>query len=207
MDIIKILAQELEITEKQVQSTVALFDEGNTVPFVARYRKEVTGGLDDTVLRKLSQRLEYLRNLEQKKDDVMRIITEQGKMTDELADAIAKAQTLQEIEDIYRPYRPKRRTRATVAKEKGLEPLADIIFAQDVFSGTAEDLATPFINPEKEVNSAEEAIAGAMDIIAESISDNADYRKDIREYTYKNGVVVSKNNIDVVNKSFTTKIN
>ncbi len=193
MDIIKILAQELEITEKQVQSTVALFDEGNTVPFVARYRKEVTGGLDDTVLRKLSQRLEYLRNLLQKKDDVMRIITEQGKMTDELAKAIEEAKTLQEIEDIYRPYRPKRRTRATVAKEKGLEPLADIIFAQEVFSGTVKDLATPFINPEKEVNTAEEAIAGAMDIIAESISDNADYRKDIREYTYKNGIVVSKN--------------
>ena len=169
-----------------------MFDEGNTVPFVARYRKEVTGGLDDTVLRKLSQRLEYLRNLEQKKDDVMRIITEQGKMTDELAKSIEEAKTLQEIEDIYRPYRPKRRTRATIAKEKGLEPLADIIFAQNIFSGTVEDIAAEYINEEKEVTSAQDAIAGAMDIIAEIISDNADYRKDIREYTYKNGIVVSK---------------
>ncbi len=192
MDIIKTLSQELEVSEKQINSTVALIDEGNTIPFIARYRKEVTGGLDDTVLRKLSERLEYLRNLVAKKEDVSRIITEQGKMTEELQASIDAAVTLQEIEDIYRPYRPKRRTRATVAKEKGLEPLAVIILNQDTFDGTFEDLTAPFIDAEKGVETAEDAIAGAMDIIAEIVSDNADFRKMIREYTYETGTISSK---------------
>ncbi len=192
MDIIKILSQELEVSEKQIASTVALIDDGNTIPFIARYRKEVTGGLDDTVLRRLNERLEYLRNLLAKKEDVSRIITEQGKMTDELQASIDGAKTLQEIEDIYRPYRPKRRTRATVAKEKGLEPLANIIMAQDIFEGTPEEIASPYINEEKEVTTAEDALAGAMDIIAETVSDNADFRKMIREYTYETATISSK---------------
>lgn len=196
MDIIKKLSEELEVSEKQISSTVALIDEGNTIPFIARYRKEVTGGLDDTVLRKLSERLEYLRNLTAKKEDVTRIITEQGKMTDELLLAIDKAGTLQEIEDIYRPYRPKRRTRATIAKEKGLEPLANTILEQNIYEGTIEEIALPYINEEKEVTTIDEALAGAMDIIAEIVSDNADFRKIIREFTYENGIVISKKNKD-----------
>ena len=190
MDIIQILSEELEISKKQIESTVALIDEGNTIPFIARYRKEVTGGLDDTVLRKLGKRLEYLRNLAEKKEDVIRIITEQGKMTDEILASIEKASTMQEMEDIYRPFRPKRRTRATVAKEKGLEPLAQIILMQLESKKTLEELASEYIT--EEVPTVEDALAGARDIIAESVSDDADKRKSVREFTYKNGIVVSK---------------
>ncbi len=192
MNINETLSKELNVSLKQIDDTVKLIDEGNTIPFIARYRKEVTGGLDDTVLRKLNDRLEYLRNLEAKKEDVIRIITEQGKMTDELLKAITAASTQSEIEDIYRPYRPKRRTRATIAKEKGLEPLADIIMSQLVTDGTIEEIAEPYVNPEKEVMTVQDAIDGAKDIIAENISDNADYRKMIREYTYDTGIVESK---------------
>ena len=190
MDIIQILSEELKISKKQIENTVALIDEGNTIPFIARYRKEVTGGLDDTVLRKLGKRLEYLRNLAEKKEDVIRIITEQGKMTDEILASIEKASTMQEMEDIYRPFRPKRRTRATVAKEKGLEPLAQIILMQLESKKSLSEIASEYIT--EEVPTEEEALAGARDIIAESVSDDADKRKAVREFTYKNGIVVSK---------------
>lgn len=183
--ILSILSEELGINLSQIENTVKLIDEGNTIPFIARYRKEVTGGLDDVQLRKLFDRLTYLRTLEEKKEDVIRLIGEQDKLTPEIEQAVKDAKTLQEIEDIYRPFRPKRRTRATVAKEKGLEPLAKLIMEQE-----EEDIASAaasFVNPEKGVETADDAIAGAKDIIAEEISDNADFRKLVREYTYKNG--------------------
>lgn len=184
-EILSILSEELGISLSQIENTVKLIDEGNTIPFIARYRKEVTGGLDDVQLRKLFDRLTYLRTLEEKKEDVIRLIGEQDKLTPEIEQAVKDAKTLQEIEDIYRPFRPKRRTRATVAKEKGLEPLAKLIMEQE-----EEDIASAaasFVNPEKGVETADDAIAGAKDIIAEEISDNADFRKLVREYTYKNG--------------------
>lgn len=195
MNIIQILAEELAITAGQVDKTVELLDNGNTVPFISRYRKEVTGGLNDEVLRKLSDRLTYLRNLQQRKEDVIRIIEEQGNMTDELKIAIENAKTLQETEDIYRPFRPKRRTRATVAKEKGLEPLALLICA-GASKDEVDKKAAEFIDAEKGVESVEDAVSGAMDIVAEQISDNADYRKIIRNLTTVNGVVTSKQNTE-----------
>ena len=190
--IIKQLTKELEIKEWQVVNTVELIDQGNTIPFIARYRKEKTGELDDTVLRKFGERLEYLRNLENRKQEVKRLIGEMGKLTDELATKIDSAEILTEIEDIYRPYKPKKRTRATIAKEKGLEPLSDIIFAQDILVEGIDDIASPFVNEEKGVSSIEDALKGAMDIIAEIISDDADYRKFIRDITYKEGILVTK---------------
>ncbi|MBQ3053779.1 MAG: RNA-binding transcriptional accessory protein [Clostridia bacterium] len=190
MDILKQLSEELSIALSQITNTVALIDEGNTIPFIARYRKEVTGGLDDTQLRKLSDRLTYLRTLQEKKEDVIRLIGEQELLTPEIEKAVTEAKTLQEIEDIYRPFRPKRRTRATVAKEKGLAPLADIIMEQK--SENVDGLALEYINQEKGVESVADAISGAKDIIAESVSDNADFRKLIREYTYKNASISSK---------------
>lgn len=191
-NLIKQLAGELGVKEWQVENTVALIDEGNTIPFIARYRKERTGELDDTVLRKLDERLQYLRNLENRKQEVIRLIDEQGKMTDELRSKIESAAILTEIEDLYRPYKPKKRTRATIAKEKGLEPLADILMAQEIYEGSIADIASPFINEEKGVTSADEALQGAMDIIAETISDNAEYRKFIRDITFKEGFIISK---------------
>lgn len=186
-----ILMEEFSLKEFQVTNTLKLIDEGCTVPFIARYRKEATGELSDEVLRALSARLEYLRNFEAKKEEVTRLIDEQGKLTDELKTSIENAKTITELDDIYRPYRPKRRTRATIAKEKGLEGLADIIFAQD--SDLApEVLASDYIDAEKGVENAEDAIAGAMDIIAEIISDNADYRKKIRELSFEHGMIVTK---------------
>ncbi len=190
MEILQQLSQELGIALSQIESTVKLIDEGNTIPFIARYRKEVTGGLDDTELRKLFDRLTYLRNLNEKKEDVIRLIGEQEKLTPEIEEAVKNAKTITEIEDIYRPFRPKRRTRATIAKEKGLEPLATLIMEQQ--EQDIEGAAAQFIDSEKGVESVEDAIAGAMDIIAEEISDNADFRKLVREYTYKNGTITSK---------------
>lgn len=195
MDIIQMLSEELGIGKNQVQKTVELLDDGNTVPFIARYRKEVTGGLNDEVLRKLADRLTYLRNLQQRKEDVIRIIDEQGNLTDELRQAIENAKTLQETEDIYRPFKPKRRTRATVAKEKGLEPLA-ILIAKGASKKEVDKKAEEFIDAEKGVETAEEAVAGAMDIVAEQISDNADYRKIIRNLTTMNGMITSKRNTE-----------
>lgn len=191
MDIIKKLQEELNLKSFQVENTVKLIDEGNTIPFIARYRKEATGSLDDVILRNLYERLNYLRNLVEKKEQITRTIDEQGKLTDELVKKIEKAETLTELEDIYRPYRPKRRTRATKAKEKGLEPLAKILWEQDI-NRSPEEIAKDYINPEKEVNTVEDAIGGAMDILAEWISDNADYRKYIRKETFEKGLLVTK---------------
>lgn len=188
MDVLKALQQEFKLKPFQVEQTVALIDEGNTIPFIARYRKEMTGSLTDEVLRDLYDRLVYLRNLESKKEQVLATIEEQGKLTESLKKSILEATTLVEVEDLYRPYRPKRRTRATIAKEKGLEPLATLIYLQQ-FNGSVEEEAKKFIDVEKEVNSVQEAIQGAQDILAEAISDEADYRKYIRDLTYRKGMV------------------
>ena len=191
MEISVQLAQELNLKQWQVDNTIALIDEGNTIPFISRYRKEATGELNDEILRVFDERLKYLRNMQERKDDVKRIIEEQGKLTEELAAAIDACQKLTEIEDLYRPYRPKRKTRATVAKAKGLEPLAEAIYAQNP-DFDPETAAADYINEEKEVASVEEALQGAMDIIAESISDNAEHRKKIRDITFKSGIVSVK---------------
>lgn len=190
MDILKQLSEELNIKLGQVEAAVKLIDEGSTIPFIARYRKEVTGSLNDEVLRNLHERLLYLRNLEDKKASVLASIEEQGKLTEELKTQILEATTLVVVEDLYRPYRPKRRTRATVAKEKGLEPLANIILLQMTNQAIEED-AKNFISEEKEVHTVEEAIAGALDIIAENISDEADYRIYIRKITFEEGTIAS----------------
>ena len=192
MDIIKTLAQQLSLKEKQVADTVKLIDEGNTIPFIARYRKEVTGSLDDEILRKLYDRLIYLRALDERREEVLRLIDEQGNLSSELKEKIEAATVLQELEDIYRPYRPKRRTRATVAKEKGLEPLANLIFLQEEKMGNPCDFAAAYINEEKEVFTGDDAIQGAMDIIAEIISDDADHRKMVRNATFSQGFLASK---------------
>ena len=189
--IINKIAEELNVKNTQVENAVKLIDEGNTIPFIARYRKEATGGLSDEVLRDLGLRLNYLRNLEVRKEEVIKLIDEQGKLTDELTVAIAAAETLAEVEDLYRPYKQKKKTRATVAKAKGLEPLANIIFAQEEKQDINEIAAT-FINEEKEVATSEEAIQGALDIIAENISDNAKYRKYIKKVCYREGSIATK---------------
>ena len=190
MDINQKITEELGVKRWQVDAAVKLIDEGNTIPFIARYRKEATGTLNDEQLRKLHERLVYLRNLEEKKAQVLSSIEEQGKLTDELRAQIEKAETLVVVEDLYRPYRPKRRTRATIAKEKGLEPLAALILLQKT-DVPLEQTAQAYVDPQKEVHSAEEAIAGARDIIAEGISDEADYRSYIRKITMQKGRVVS----------------
>ncbi|MCR5415667.1 MAG: RNA-binding transcriptional accessory protein [Pseudobutyrivibrio sp.] len=191
MDITKQIASELTVKVSQVDAAIKLLDEGNTVPFISRYRKEATGGLNDEQLRNLSERLTYLRNLEDKKATCLASIEEQGLLTDELKKAILEATTQVAVDDLYRPYRPKRRTRATIAKEKGLEPLANIIILQ-MTEKPLEEEAQAFVDAEKGVETVEDAIAGACDIIAESISDDADYRTWIREKTFKNGRIVSK---------------
>ncbi len=190
MDIIKKISEELNIKLSQVDATVKLIDEGNTIPFIARYRKEVTGSLNDEVLRNLDDRLKYLRNLEERKQSVIASIEEQGKLTEELKKDIEAAETLVLVEDLYRPYKQKRRTRAIIAKEKGLEPLANIITLQ-MTNKSLEEEAEEYINPEKEVNTVEDAIAGAKDIIAESISDEAEYRTYIRKITFTEGKLIS----------------
>ena len=191
MNITRIIAEELKVKESQVDATVKLIDDGNTIPFIARYRKEATGGLSDETLRDLGERLNYLRNLETRKQEVVNSIEGQGKLTDEIVIALEMAKTLAEVEDIYRPYKQKKRTRATIAKEKGLEPLADIIYMQKE-TKAIEEIAKEYIDSEKEVNTIEEAIAGALDIIAENISDNADYRKNIKRLTYRDGLIETK---------------
>ena len=191
MDIIKTLAQELEIRPEQAQAAVELIDDGNTIPFISRYRKEATGSLNDEVLRKLFERLNYLRSLEDKKAQVIATIEEQGKLTKELKKQIEEAQTLVVVEDIYRPYRPKRRTRATIAKEKGLEPLANVILLQ-MTGRTLEEEAEPYISEEKGVSDAKDAINGAKDILAESISDEADYRIRSRKMTMQEGALTAE---------------
>ena len=190
MDIIKVLQQELQIGYKQAEAAVALIDEGNTIPFIARYRKEATGAMDDQVLRNLDERLRYLRNLEEKKEQVLGSIREQEKLTPELEAQIRAAATMVAVDDLYRPYRPKRRTRAMIAKERGLEPLADLISLQMV-KEPVEKLAEAYISQEKEVLTAQDAVNGAKDILAERISDRADYRTYIRRTTMDQGSVCS----------------
>ena len=190
MDIIKTLAQELEIKEGQAEAAVQLIDDGNTIPFISRYRKEMTGSLNDEILRKLYERLNYLRSLEEKKAQVLATIEEQGKLTEELRAQIEAAQTLVMVEDLYRPYRPKRRTRATIAKEKGLEPLAQLILLQKT-ARSLEEEAQAYVSEEKGVSGAAEAVAGAQDIIAEQISDEANYRTRIRNMTMKEGMLTA----------------
>ena len=193
MDIIKRLAEEFNIKVEQVEKTVALIDDGNTIPFIARYRKEETGSLDDNLLRDLDDRLQYLRNIEKRKEEVKNLITEMGKMTDEISAAIDNAQTITEVDDIYRPFRPHRKTRASIARERGLEPLAELILAQnDKYEPVLELVAEEYINEELGVESAEAALAGACDIIAESVSDNADYRKTVRKITFDMGIISTK---------------
>ena len=190
MDINQKLTEELGVKKWQVEAAVKLIDEGNTIPFISRYRKEATGSLNDEQLRKLHERLLYLRNLEEKKEQVLATIEEQGKLTESLKAQILAAETLVVVEDLYRPYRPKRRTRATIAKEKGLEPLAALIMLQKT-EVSIEEAAKTYISEEKEVKTVEEAIAGAKDIIAEYISDEADYRIYIRDLTVKQGKIIS----------------
>ena len=189
--IYKKIADELNIRESQVESAVKLIDEGNTIPFIARYRKEATGNLSDEVLRNLDERLKYLRNLEERKEEIIRLIDEQGKLTDELTVKIAGTMILAELEDIYRPFRPKKRTKATIAKEKGLEPLSQIIYLQKERKDINE-IAKEYINKEKGVETAEEAINGALDIIAENIADDADYRKKIKSFDFREAVIKTK---------------
>lgn len=198
MNIIETLAKEFSLKVSQVEATVGLIDDGNTIPFIARYRKEVTGSLDDTVLRNLDDRLKYLRNLEAEKEKVYSNIEAQGKLTPEIIEALEKAQTMTEVEDIYRPFKPKRETRASLARKKGLEPLANLIMEQnDSYSPEIIEVAKDYITTENEdkklhVKTAEDAINGAKDIICEDISDNADYRKAIRKLTVDHGLVISK---------------
>ena len=193
MNILQTLAKEFNLKEDQVTNTVALIDEGNTIPFIARYRKEVTGSLDDTVLRDLVERLTYLRNIEKRKEEVKGLIAAQDKLTDEISLAIDNATTITEVDDIYRPFRPHRKTRASVAREKGLEPLAELILQQmDFYDPSLEEQAAAYVDEEKGVASAEEALAGAKDIIAETVSDNAEFRKEIRRLTWDFGFIFSK---------------
>ena len=192
MDIIQTLAQELDKNPQHVENVVRLLDEGNTIPFIARYRKELHGAMDDTALRTLEERLQYLRGLEERREAVKKSIESQGKLTEELSAAIDQAQTLAEVEDLYRPYKQKRRTRATVAREKGLEPLAQLLFAQERDCPRPEEAAQDFIDPDKGVETIADALGGAHDIVAEWISDDAAIRKALREYTLRQGKLVSK---------------
>ncbi len=190
MDIAKQLSMELNISQNHTNNIIALLDEGCTIPFIARYRKELTGSCDDQTLRLFDDRLKYLRNLTKRKEDVTKLIDEQGNLTDEIVEALNNANTLTEVEDIYRPFKPKRKTRASVATAKGLKPLAEFILAQK--GGSIEEKAQEFVNPEKEVNTVTEAIQGAKDIIAETISDNAELRKTLRELLFKKGEIITK---------------
>lgn len=189
MNITEMLAGEFELRTTQVEQTIKLIDEGNTIPFIARYRKEATGGMSDVVLRNLHERLVYLRNLEERKEEVIRLIEEQGKLTEELEAQIREAEVLQRVEDLYKPYKKKKATRASKAKEKGLEPLAQIMFAQEIETGTPEEIAADFIDEEKEVNDAAAALQGACDIIAEMISDDPELTAAVREKTQETGVI------------------
>ncbi len=192
MDFAKRIAEEFNIKEQHAENTVKLLEDGNTVPFIARYRKEMTGALDDQVLRDISERLNYLKNLVKRKEEILSSIDEQGKLTDELREALENAATLTELEDLYRPYKPKRKTRASVARERGLEPLAELIFAQEKKEGSVEEYALPFVNEEKEVPDVQSAIQGASDIIAEDISDSAEFRAELRRILFEHGQIQTK---------------
>lgn len=196
MDILKVLTAEFELKPFQVENTVKLIDEGNTIPFIARYRKEVTGSLDDQILRELNDRLSYLRNMDETREKIKKSIEEQGALTDELVEAIENAKTLTELDDIYRPYKKKRKTRASVAKEKGLEPLAELIYAQEPDCPVPLEAAADYVNQELGVETAEDALQGAMDIIAEKISDDADVRKRMRFVCSAHGMITVKANAE-----------
>ena len=191
-EMFRLIAEELNLKTIQVSNTIELLDDGNTVPFIARYRKEVTGSLDENQIRAIEDRIQYLRALEARKETILKSIEEQGKLTPELAAKIKAVTKLQELEDLYLPYKPKKRTRATVAKEKGLEPLAEMILKQEIVTGSPEEYAQPFVDPEKDVADAEQALQGARDIVAETVSDDAEIRKIIREMTFKTGLVQSE---------------
>ena len=193
MDIVQTLCQEFHLKTQQCENVLRLIDDGNTIPFIARYRKEQTGSLDDQLLREIYERLQYLRGLDKRRGEIAAALEEQGNLTDELSGKLQKAATLTELEDLYRPFRPKRRTRATVAREKGLEPLALALLMQSETRGTAQELARPFVNPEKGVETAEDALQGARDILAEQMSDDADVRKSLRALAMRTGVLESKN--------------
>lgn len=188
--IAEILSQELGQKQEYVENVIQLIDEGNTIPFIARYRKEMHGTMDDTTLRNLETRLTYLRNLQQRRDEIRKSIENQGKLTEELSAAIDEAKTMTEVEDLYRPYKQKRRTRGSMAREKGLAPLAEAIFAQD--GQSPETLAADYLNEELGVTTIEDALAGANDIIAEELSDDADIRKNLRDLVMRRGSLVSK---------------
>ena len=192
MDIIQTIARELDKDPRHIENVVQLLDEGNTIPFIARYRKELHGAMDDTSLRSLEERLQYLRGLEERRETVKNAVAEQGKLTEELAAAIDAAGTLAEVEDLYRPYKQKRRTRATMAREKGLAPLAELLFAQGRDCPRPEEAARDYIDPEKGVETVEDALQGASDIIAEQISDDAAIRKTLRALLWRQGQLVSR---------------
>jgi len=192
MNIVEILCREFSLKISQCENVLRLIDEGNTIPFIARYRKEQTGSLDDQVLREIYERLQYLRNLDKRREEIEKALTEQGNLTEEISAKLAAASTMTELEDIYRPFRPKRRTRATMAKEKGLEPLALQLMMQNVKAGSAEDLALPFVNAEKGVNDVQEALQGARDILSEQMSDDADVRKNLRSLVMRTGLLESR---------------
>ncbi|MDD6141880.1 MAG: Tex family protein [bacterium] len=192
MTINEILCKEFNLKPAQCENVLKLIDDGNTIPFIARYRKEMTGSLDDQVLREIFERLTYLRNLEKRRTEIENALTEQGNLTDELKAKLASAVTMTELEDLYRPFRPKRRTRATIAKEKGLEPLALLLMMQNQKRGSAEEIAMPFVNPEKGVNDVQEALQGARDILSEQMSDDADTRKALRSLINRTGVLESR---------------
>ena len=192
MDITGKLTEELKVQKWQVEAAVKLIDEGNTIPFISRYRKEATGSLNDEQLRDLYERLNYLRNLEEKREQVLSSIEEQGKLTEELKEEITAAEVLQRVEDLYKPFKQKKATRASKAKEKGLEPLAMIMYAQLKTEGTPEEEAAAFVDEEKGVNTVQEALQGAMDIIAEMIADDPDITQDIRNKTFETGVIATE---------------
>ncbi|MBR4335944.1 MAG: RNA-binding transcriptional accessory protein, partial [Clostridia bacterium] len=193
MDVIKTLTKELKLKQEQVEATVNLIDQGNTIPFIARYRKEVTGSLDDVTLRNLFDRLTYLRNFDARRQEISDLIAGQDKLTPEITAALERATTLVELEDIYLPFRPKRTTRASIARAKGLEGLATLIVEQrDEYEADFPTLALAYVDPEKEVNTPEEALAGASDIIAEDISTTADYRKMLRALAFREASIVTK---------------
>ena len=196
MNILQTLSNELKISLHQTEAAVRLLDDGATVPFIARYRKEVTGALDDTTLRALHERLDYLRNLEKRREEIAALITAQGKMTPEISEKLSSAAILTEIEDIYRPFRPKRRTRASAAREKGLEPLAALLTEQRTrYTPELMTEAAKYISAEHQVETAEDALRGACDILAENISDNADFRKLIRTLTVRHGVLTDRKSV------------
>ena len=190
MDIILKLAEEFSIGKEFIKETVSLIDEGNTIPFIARYRKEATGGMSDVTLRELDERLKYLQALEERKAEVIILIEDQGKMTDKLRDEILSANILQRVEDLYKPFKHKKTTRASKAKERGLEPLALYIFEQSPNDGdTLENISAPYINPEKEIETWDAALSGALDIIAEIIADDPDIISDVRDFTFNNALI------------------